>query len=142
VCHTPKKMGPNGPEPDTSRLLSGHPADMNLPPAPPPSGPWIVTADASFTAWSGPWGTSFPANLTPDEETGIGAWDEKMFIEAIRTGKHLGAGRDILPPMPWQAFSAYSDDDLKAIFAYLKSIPPVKNQVPDPLPPPAAPPSK
>jgi cytochrome c553 len=142
VCHTPKKMGPNGPEPDASRLLSGHPADLALPPAPPASGPWMVAVDASFTSWSGPWGTSFPANLTPDEETGLGAWDETMFIKAIRSGKHMGGGRDILPPMPWQAYSNYSDDDLKAIFAYLKSIPPVKNHVPAPLPPPVAPPAK
>jgi mono/diheme cytochrome c family protein len=141
ICHTPKKMGPNGPEPDMSRLLSGHPADENLPPAPAiTANPWMITAAASMTAWSGPWGVSYPANLTPDEETGIGAWDEKMFISAIRTGKHLGGGRDILPPMPWQAYREYSDEDLKAIFAYLRSIPPVKNQVPDPLPP-AAPPA-
>ena len=140
-CHTPWKMGPKGPEQDFSRLLSGHPAEMTLPPAPQlPPGPWVMTAAATLTAWSGPWGVSYTANLTPDEETGIGAWDENMFIQAIRTGKHLGGGRDILPPMPWQWYREYSDEDLKAMFAYLKSIPPIKNQVPDPIEP-AAPPA-
>ena len=88
-----------------------------------------------MTAWSGPWGVSYTANLTPDQETGIGAWSEENFIQALRTGKHLGGGRDILPPMPWPAYQNLSDEDLKSIFAYLKSIPPIRNQVPDPVPP-------
>ena len=44
-------------------------------------------------------------------------------------------GRDILPPMPWEDIKAATDEDLKAIWAYLRSIPPVKNQVPFPVPP-------
>jgi hypothetical protein len=63
-----------------------------------------------------------------------------MFINALRKGQHLGAGRPILPPMPWEDLGRMSDDDLKAMFAYLKSLPPVKNQVPEPVPP-AAPPA-
>ena len=139
-CHTPLKMGAKGPEPDFSRLLSGHPAGMQLPPPPAlPPGPWMVVASATLTAWSGPWGISYSANLTPDQETGLGAWDENMFIQAMRTGKHLGGGRDILPPMPWQGLGTLNDDDLKAMFAYLKSIPAIKNAIPDPVPPPAPP---
>lgn len=134
-CHTPLKLGPNGPAPDMSRMLSGHPEGMDLPPAPPPSGPWIVSAAATNTAWSGPWGTSFTANLTPDKETGTGAWSEQNFVRAIRTGRHMGQGRPILPPMPVPVYQNFSDDELKAIFAYLQSIPPVKNRVPAPLPP-------
>jgi cytochrome c553 len=88
-----------------------------------------------MTAWSGPWGVSHTANLTPDPETGLGALSEENFVQSIRTGKHLGAGRDILPPMPWPMYRNLSDEDLKAIFAYLKSIPPIKNKVPDPVPP-------
>lgn len=137
-CHTPKKMGPNGPEPDRSRLLSGHPQDdVALPPAP-LQGPWMAAVSADMTAWAGPWGVSYTSNLTPDRNTGIGIWTERMFIDAIRTGRHMGVSRPILPPMPWQAFRALSDDDLKSIFAYLTSLPPVSNHVPDPLPPPAA----
>jgi cytochrome c553 len=134
-CHTPWKLGEKGPEPDMTRMLSGHPQDMKLPPPPAVQPPWGLTAALSMTAWSGPWGISYTANLTPDEETGLGAWSEQNFIQAMRTGKHLGSGRDILPPMPWQWYGKMSDDDLKAIFAYLKSIPPIKNKVPDPVPP-------
>jgi mono/diheme cytochrome c family protein len=141
-CHTPLKMGANGPEPDFTRMLSGHPEALKMPPAPTlPPGPWMFVGSATMTAWSGPWGVSYTANLTPDPETGIGAWDDKMFTQAMRTGKHLGGGRDILPPMPWQAIGKLSDDDLKAIFAYLKSIPPIKNHVPDPLPSSGPPPA-
>jgi len=134
-CHTPFKLGPNGPAPDMSRKLSGHPEGMDLPPAPAPSGPWIVSAAATNTAWSGPWGTSFTANLTPDKETGTGAWSEQTFVRAIRTGRHMGQGRPILPPMPVLVYQNFTDDELKAIFAYLQSIPAIKNRVPAPLPP-------
>jgi hypothetical protein len=90
----------------------------------------------TFTAWTGPWGVSFSANLTPDQNTGIGVWTEEMFIQTLREGKHMGNGRPLLPPMPWQPYGQKTDDDLKAIFAYLKSLPPMANRVPDPVPPP------
>jgi hypothetical protein len=131
-CHTPWKMGAHGPEPDMSRMLSGHPAEMPMPPAPKISMPWMAAIGASFTAFAGPWGQSYAANLTPDS-TGLGTWDEATFMLALRNGKHIGNGRPILPPMPWQNFAKMTDDDLKAIFAYLKSIPPIKNKVPDPI---------
>lgn len=138
-CHTPKNLGPNGPVADTTRLLSGHPQDLALPPAPAlPDGPWMVTTTGTLTAWSGPWGTSFPANLTPDVETGLGSWTDADFVAAIRTGRHMGRGRPILPPMPVEAVASLTDDDLRSVFAYLHSLPAVKNHVPEPLPPPAA----
>ncbi len=138
-CHTPWKMGPKGPEPDMTRFLSGHPAELKMPPAPElGKGPWIATASGTMTAWAGPWGVSYTANLTPDPETGLGTWTEKTFIEALRTGRHLGKGRPILPPMPWYGIGQATDQDLKAVFAYLKSLPPVKNQVPQPDEPPKA----
>ncbi len=132
-CHTPWKMGANGPEPDMSLSLSGHPAAMTLPPPPAPSGPWIASSTATNTAWAGPWGISYTANLTPDPETGLGQWTEQQFIDTIRTGRRQGRGREILPPMPWPAFKNYNDADLKAMFAYLRSIPAMKNKVPDPI---------
>jgi hypothetical protein len=145
-CHTPFKMGPNGPvmgpkgpEKDTSRLLSGHPETLELPAPPEPKGPWIAAATGTFTAWAGPWGVSFTTNLTPDEETGLGKWTVQNFIEAMRTGRHQGRGRPILPPMPWQDFSKMTDGDLQAVFAYLRTIAPIRNHVPDPIPPAAAP---
>jgi mono/diheme cytochrome c family protein len=134
-CHTPWKMGPKGPEPDMTRALSGHPQDFKLPPAPAPQGPWIMTAAATNTAWAGPWGVSFTANLTPDRETGLGKWTQRNFTETIRTGRHMGRGREVLPPMPIQVYRNLTDEDLEAVFSYLQSIPAISNRVPEPLPP-------
>jgi hypothetical protein len=135
-CHTPVKMGPNGPEPDMTRALSGHPAQMVMPPAPKlPPGPWVASVGATMTAWAGPWGTSFTANLTPDKETGLGSWTERNFIDTIRSGRKMGRGRHLLPPMPWPVYRNMTDDDLKSVFAYLQTIPAVKNKVPDPIVP-------
>lgn len=141
-CHTPLKMGATGPEPDMSRMLSGHPEQMRITKmAASPGGEWQhgFTMAPTMTAFSGPWGVSFAANLTPDQNTGLGIWTEEMFLKALRTGKHYGVSRPILPPMPWQNLKNMTDDDLKAMFAYLRSIPPVTNHVPDPIPPAAAP---
>ena len=146
-CHTPYKMGPKGAEPDMSRMLSGHPEAMKLPPPPKPSGPWIVAFTGTNTAFAGPWGISYTSNLTPDKNTGLGIWTEDMFLKAMKTGKHMGTSREIQPPMPWPWIGQATDEDLKAIFAYLKSVPPITNHVPDYEPPaapgqPAAPPKK
>lgn len=134
ACHTPLKFGPNGPEPDLTKFLSGHPADTKLPPPELKPGPWFA-ATAGMTAWAGPWGISYAANLTPDNNTGLGIWTEDMFLRAMRTGKHMGAGRPILPPMPWQAAANLTDADLKAMFAYLQSLPAIANRVPEPVTP-------
>ena len=137
-CHTPWKMGANGPEPDASRLLSGHPETYKITaPAASPAGEWEQAAlmGRTNTAFSGQWGVSFTANLTPDRNTGIGIWTEEMFIKTLRTGRHWGVSRPILPPMPWFNYGKMTDADLKAVFAYLRSIPPVTNHVPDPIPP-------
>jgi mono/diheme cytochrome c family protein len=134
-CHTPMKMGPNGPEPDMSRALSGHPDSMVMPPPPKLDGPWNWAGAATVTAFAGPWGVSYAINLTSDPDTGIGTWKEADFVKAIKTGKHLGVGRPIMPPMPWPAYRHLPDSDLKAIFAYLKSVKPIRNKVPDYQPP-------
>jgi mono/diheme cytochrome c family protein len=135
-CHTPWKMGPKGPEMDMTRELTGHPHNLKMPPAPQlPEGPWIGVMSATNTAWAGPWGVSFTANLTPDKETGLGDWTEEMFIKTMRTGLHQGKGRPILPPMPFFMLGALSDPDIKDLFAYLQSLPPVKNRVPAPIDP-------
>jgi hypothetical protein len=133
-CHTPKRIGPKGPELDTPRLLSGHREEPTLPPPPVlEPGPWGIVTSMELTAWSGPWGVSYGANLTPDENTGLGIWTEEMFIKTLRTGRHMGASRQILPPMPWEVYGRLPDEDLKAIYAYLRSIPSVKNRVPAPI---------
>lgn len=138
-CHSPKNLGPNGPAVDSTKLLSGHPAGMPTPPAIASSlqpGGWVLMGP-DVTTFVGPWGISYSANLTPDSATGIGAWTEGQFIQTIRKGKHLGMdnGRPLLPPMPWEGLSKLSDEDLKAMFAYLKSLPAVENRVPGPVSP-------
>jgi len=142
-CHSPKLFTAKGPEPDPQRLLSGYPADTKLPEIPQGIlGPdkWGTVGSNDLTAWVGPWGVSFARNLTPDLKTGLGSWTEDMFIRAMRTGKSMGVGRDILPPMPWFNYAKLSDEDLKAIFAYLKTLKPIENEVPDPIPPGGTPP--
>jgi hypothetical protein len=138
-CHSPKRMTPIGPVPDEARLLSGHPAEEKLPEVPSNIfGPekWGGITNNNLTGWVGLWGTSYTSNLSPDPETGMGAWNEDLFIKIIRTGKYMGGGRDILPPMPWYEYAKLTDADLKAIFAYLKTLKPVKNQVPAAVPAP------
>lgn len=137
-CHSPKRLGPMGPEPDMTRRLSGQPADEPLPAVDVALiGPdkWGALTNNHFTEWAGAWGVSFSRNLTPDVETGLGSWTEEMFINTIRNGKHQGEGRDLLPPMPWQELRQMTDEDLKAMWAFLQSLPPVRNAVPDPVPP-------
>jgi hypothetical protein len=134
-CHTPLKMTATGPEPDMSRALSGHPQELKMPAAPAASGPWLWQGAATNTAFSGPWGVTYTFNLTPDVNTGLGIWTEEMFVKAIKTGRHMGVSRQIQPPMPWQVYRNASVEDLKSIYAYLRTIPPVKNLVPDYQPP-------
>ena len=136
-CHTPKRMGANGPELIPELLLSGYPSDRP-----------VVKFDSKLlkegfamlypdlTAGAGPWGVSFAGNLTPDE-TGIGNWTKEQFKKALTEGKYKGldGGRMLLPTMPWVNYINMKDEDLSAIFAYLKSIKPVKNIVPAPITP-------
>jgi mono/diheme cytochrome c family protein len=135
-CHTPWKPGPKGPEPDLARALTGHPAEMIMPTPPKlPEGPWIWLGGATNTAFAGPWGVSFAANLTPDPETGLGQWTADMFIATMKTGRHQGKGRPILPPMPYFVVANLTDEDIRSLFAYLQSLEPVRNRVPDPVDP-------
>ena len=138
-CHTPNMFGPNGPEPDMEQMLSGHPENVpvSAPFIPAPGSSWTIATNDHATAWSGPWGVSFTTNLTPDTLTGLrsGLWTEEIFIQALRTGKHMATARVILPPMPWQTIGQMSDEDLEAIWAYLGTIPAILNHVPDPIPP-------
>jgi mono/diheme cytochrome c family protein len=107
-CHTPG--GIYG-EPDPTRLLSG-----------------------SDVGWKGRWGVSYPMNLTPDPETGIGQWSEEQIATTLRTLKRPD-GTTLHLPMPWNHFVYLSQSDAMAIAAYLKSIPPVHHTVPAYIPP-------
>ncbi len=136
-CHSPKRMGERGPEIIPELMLSGYPSDRP-----------VVKFDnelikqgfgvfyPDLTGAAGPWGISFAANITPDQ-TGIGNWSEEQFVKAMTQGKFKGLdnGRMLLPPMPWFNYINIKDADIHAIFAYLKSINPVKNIVPPPVSP-------
>jgi hypothetical protein len=97
-------------------------------------GKWVTT-EKHLGAWVGPWGISYASNLTPDKATGIGTLTEEMFVKCLREGKYMGVSRPLLPPMPWNVYGMKTDQDLKAIYAYLMSVKPVHNQVPQPTPP-------
>jgi hypothetical protein len=137
-CHTPKKMTPQGPVPDMERYLSGYNSDNPLgeyDTTIAKSGRWVLFA-GDLTAAAGPWGVSFAANLTPDG-TGIGNWSLDNFRRALREGKYKGiaSSRPLLPPMPWQNFAHLNDEDIESIYDYLQSIKPIKNLVPQAIPP-------
>lgn len=135
-CHSPKKMGPQGPELDITLRFSGYPASRPLPSFDTGTAKNWALFNADLTACVGPWGTSFAGNISSDP-TGIGTWTEEQFIRCMREGKWKGLenGRPLLPPMPWQNFKKLNDDDLRSIYAYLKTTHPVSNTVPAPLPP-------
>lgn len=134
-CHSPKVMTERGPVPDTTRLLSGHPGDQPLPEIDKSLIENWALFNHSSTAAAGPWGVSFAANLTSDG-TGVGSWSFEQFEKAMREGKYKGldGSRPIMPPMPWQGYAHYTDQDLRAVFAYLKSTKPVRNVPPTFIP--------
>ncbi|RYY99401.1 MAG: diheme cytochrome c-553 [Chitinophagaceae bacterium] len=135
-CHTPKIMTAQGPVPDSAHLLSGHPAKLPIAKIDAEALKSWTLFSPSLTAFAGPWGVSYSANISSDE-SGIGNWTEEQFFRAIREGKYKGManGRTLLPPMPWTEFRNATDDDLSAIFHYLKSTPPTYNVVPAAAPP-------
>lgn len=133
-CHSPKKMGLQGPEIIPEFRLSGYPSTRPIqkPDSNVVQQGWALFG-ADLTSAVGPWGMSFAGNITSDE-TGIGNWSEAQFVKALREGKFKGMDntRPLLPPMPWLAYRNMTDDDLKSIFAYLKTVKPVENVVPAP----------
>jgi hypothetical protein len=132
-CHTPVRFDEKrgAPVPMPGRLLSGHPAGAADPKGDPGRGDQAVIG-ATFTSFRLPFGVVYSANLTPDRETGIGGWSEAEFIATMRTGHHRGNGRPVLPPMPWQNLAQQPEQNLRAVFAYLRSVPAVNNRVPAP----------
>ena len=121
-CHSPKIEGMT---PDLKRALSGRPGTTPLPTA----AKGEVHASLDLTAWQGPWGSSVASNLTPDPATGLGTrYNEASFIATMRTGKKPN-GTPIMPPMPSDVYKNMTDDDLKSIFAYLRTIPAIRNAV-------------
>src|SRR5207249_10927311 len=128
-CHSPKKDAAG--HVDETRPLSGRPATT---PAPSTTAGEIHTA-LDLTAWTGPWGTTYASNLTPDTTTGLLArrYDEASFVAVFRTGKKPN-GVGILPPMPYAMYANMTDVDLTSIWAYLQTIKPVCNKHPANVP--------
>jgi len=127
-CHTPMTPGPDGPQPDLDRFLAGHPEGVMVEATQIPDG-FLMLQSETATAFVGPWGVSYAANLTSDMNTGIGMYTDQMFIDAMRNGQHMGNERPLMPPMPWQSLAAMTDEDLVAILAYLKTVPAIPNAV-------------
>lgn len=131
-CHTNKIMGPQGPQLDMENRFGGHLASMPIGPVDTSvfSKGWILFGMSS-TAYVGPWGISYAANITSSEH-GIGNWSLDQFKTAMREGKYKGLkeSRPLMPPMPWPVFANLKDEDVEAMFAYLKTTKPVDNIVP------------
>jgi mono/diheme cytochrome c family protein len=108
-CHTP---GYFFGKPDMARFLGGSEVGFEIP---------------NLGVFHGP-------NLTPDQETGLGKWSAEEIVTAITTGQRPD-GRILAPIMPWHAFANLTGQDVRAIVAFLKSLPPVKNKVPGPFGP-------
>ena len=131
-CHTPKKMGPKGPELIHELLLSGYQSNRPIASFDKEKAMrGFAQMNEDMTAAAGPWGISFAANLTP-HETGIGSWNLDQFKIALKQGKSKGMenGRMLLPPMPWFNYAEMKDEDVRAIYEYLKSLKPIENTVP------------
>ena len=103
-CHTPGALAG---QPDETKALAGSNIGFGIPNV----------------------GVFYPPNLTPDRETGLGKWTDTQVIAAIRAGTRPD-GRMLAPIMPWRSYAALSDEDAKALAAYLKSLPPVRNAAP------------
>jgi hypothetical protein len=129
-CHTPhNEKG----ELITEMLFAGHPEKAPLPvwePAMLEKG-ILATIAPTLTAFAGPFGTSVATNLTPDMETGMGVLSVEGFMQSWRTGQHWKYPRPILPPMPAPFYKDMEEADMRAIFAYLRTVPPVKNRTPE-----------
>ena len=133
-CHTPMKMTPLGPMPDMDLMLSGHPQGQPDPMGTPAKTDLLLSGP-DLTSFKLPFGIVYARNLTPDK-TGLGEWTEAQFIKTLRTGRHQGDGRALMPPMPWPDLGLLPDEDLNAVWAFLRTIKPIANAVPDPKVPP------
>lgn len=101
-------------------------------PMSPEGQPMMQLAFAGGLPFKGPWGEVTSANITPDA-SGISYYDEALFMNALRTG-HVGA-RKLNSLMPWGYFSKMTDEDLKAIYAYLQTLPSVQHRIDNTEPP-------
>jgi mono/diheme cytochrome c family protein len=108
-CHTPGHFFGH---PDMTKMLAGSDVGFGIP---------------NLGVFAGP-------NLTPDPATGLGKWTNAQIVAAVTKGVRPD-GRELAPVMPWRGFAGLTPSDAMAIAVYLKSVPPVSNQVPGPFGP-------
>jgi hypothetical protein len=130
-CHNPKKMGQQGPEDIPGLEFSGYQASDPLPPIDKKATAAWFLFTMNLNAAVGPWGVTYAANITSDP-SGIGSWPEENFLRALKEGKYKGLenSRPLSPVMPWMNIRYFSDEDLRGMYAYLKTTNPVNNVVP------------
>jgi hypothetical protein len=100
-----------------------------------PNNAQLLAGSDTGIAYSNPFanrnpGIVYPANLTPDVETGIGSWSLEDIIRMLQTGVDNHSGQT-LPVMPWPSYANISSEDSRAIAGYLLNLPPVRHKVPD-----------
>ena len=113
-CHTPGALAG---KPDANRALAG-----------------------SEIGFATPAGVVYPPNLTPDPDTGLGRWTEAEIVRAIRQGESRD-GRVLVAVMPWPSYSVLRADDMRALIAFLRSVPPVRQTTPRNVKPGETPPA-
>ena len=80
--------------------------------------------NAGGKKFEGPFGTVYSTNITPDRQTGIGAWTDEQIITAIRLGRRV-TGERLLPVHPFTSFNGMAEEDVQALVAFLRTVPPV-----------------
>jgi mono/diheme cytochrome c family protein len=122
-CHTP--LAPNG-ESDMSLYLSGVPAKYA----------GTKVGRPQVAGFPGPRGARFyAANLTPDPETGLGRWSEEQFVRTFKHGVRPDGTKYATSPMEWNIYANMKEEDVRAIYRYLRTIKAIPNKVPANIPP-------
>jgi mono/diheme cytochrome c family protein len=122
-CHTP--LGKDG-QSDKKLFLSGVPAKFAGAKAGPPQ----------VAGFPGPRGARvYAKNLTPDPETGIGKWSEEQFVRTFTTGVSPVGVKYVISPMEWDIYANMKEEDVRAIYRYLRTVKPIMNRVPANIPP-------
>lgn len=122
-CHTP--LEPNG-QSDRSLLLSGVPAKFAGVKAGPPQ----------VAGFPGPRGSRvYAKNITPDPETGIGKWTEEQFVNTFKQGTRPDGTKYVVSQMEWNIYANMKEEDVRAIYRYLRTVKPISNKVPGNTPP-------
>ena len=122
-CHTP--LAPDG-ESDMSLYLSGVPAKYA----------GTKVGRSQVAGFPGPRGARFyAANLTPDPETGLGRWSEEQFVRTFKHGVRPDGTKYATSPMEWNIYANMKEEDVRAIYRYLRTINPIPNKVPTNIPP-------